>query len=98
MTAMGAVMVLVLVTLSVCCMAAPLFAQQHGCCKGRCASMSAAVPFVALAEARQRVSIVSLAAVIHPGTSDGTSPLRILEAATGRSRLFAPIDTIQLRI
>lgn len=98
LTAIGAVVALAVLSLSICCSSAPIAAQQHGCCKGRCASVSATIPLVAVAQVRHRLPVLSLTAMPCTEASFGTAPSRAFAPKTARSGLFAPLTTIQLRI
>ena len=99
LTAIGAVLALAVLTLSICCTSAPIVAQQHGCCnKGRCASASSAVPLVALTQAKSRLPMLSAATRSVPVAMGEATAAGISSAGGLGPWLFAPIDTIQLRI
>ena len=90
LTAIMASLALVILTLSVCCTSAPLAMEQHGCCKGRCVSMSAAVPLAIVMPTITASPVLGLRPVAV------TVALPSLPAAN--AGLFASILTIQLRI
>ena len=89
-TAIVAFLALGILTLSVCCTSAPLAMEQHGCCKGRCASMSASAPLAIVMPTITAGPAVALRPVAV------TVALPSLSAAN--ARLFPPILTVQLRI
>ena len=98
-TAIGTLLVLAVVTLSICCTSGPIVAQQHGCCtKGRCASASSAVPLVALTQAKSRLPMLSPVTGPVPVAMDEAAPAGVSSADGLEAGLFAPIATIQLRI
>lgn len=98
LTAIGTVVALAVLTLSACCTFTTGGAQQHGCCtKGRCASMSAAAPIVALGQAKHRLPPVGFATGHRAVAANEASPSGILGEASVGPRRF-PIVTIQLRI
>jgi hypothetical protein len=93
LTAIVASLAGALLTLAVCCTAAPLVVEQHGCCKGRCASISTGDPLLVLT--------LSLPAIVFAPGSGGNAGIAATAIAWLRgiqSRLFKPILTIQLRI
>jgi hypothetical protein len=98
LAAIGAVLALTAWTMSICCTPTAIDARQHGCCdKGRCASMSAAVPIVALIQAKHRLPMASLAARTCIVVVKGTVPSAIVGGADFGPRLFT-IPILQLRI
>ncbi|HEU4886646.1 MAG TPA: hypothetical protein VFV49_02085 [Thermoanaerobaculia bacterium] len=98
LTAIGAVVALTVLTLSICCTSASIVAQQHKCCKGRCASASSAVPLVALTQAKSRLPMLSTATGPFPVAVSEAAAAGVSSADSLEPRLFAPIATIQLRI
>lgn len=92
-TAIVAMTALVVLSVSLCC-AVAMPAHASGCCKGRCVSVSAAGPLVAIAPAK----FLALTAVPSRNVRvDGESPVLTAVDPTC-SKLFRPIATIQLRI
>lgn len=95
--AVAAIVALAALPLLVCC--TTMFAMQPGgCCKGHCASVSAATSFVAVAQAKVRVPGLALAATLGRDATMDRSAAEVSSVEPASSALFAPIATIQLRI
>jgi len=90
-TAILALSALAILTLAVCCTSTPLATEQHGCCKGRCVSMSVVVPLVAMIPT---LAAPWFALELQPDVSAVSVP----SLSGARAHFFAPILTIQLRI
>ncbi|MDP9193115.1 MAG: hypothetical protein M3P06_15565 [Acidobacteriota bacterium] len=99
LTNTGTVVFAVMLAVSLCCSATTIAMPQHGCCKDRCAMAPMGIPLVAIEPVKQRVEkpFVLPAVLTHLTQSQPDWTPRTYVTAT-ESRLFAPLDTIQLRI
>ena len=93
-TAIGTVLLMVLLPLALCCMATP----QHACCKDRCAMAPDAVPLLAVAPARPRIDVLIVLATPLPRTNVPNSVVLMESSTAALQSRSGPAATIQLRI
>jgi len=95
--AIVAIVALAALSTLACC--TTMFAvQPGGCCKGHCASMSAATSFVAVAQAKIRLPALKLGAILDRDAFMDRISADVAAVEATSPAFFAAIATIQLRI
>jgi hypothetical protein len=93
---------IVMISFAICCTSAPVRAEQmrhRGCCSQRCsATPISQQPAIASAQRGVERPLAIIALFSHAVAPHSTAAMALAAAATTSPPLFAPLETIQLRI